>query len=48
MMYEKEGTGDGECGKEIWVMGTPVDGGGGGRDMALVVTTVVLEAGGAD
>ena len=30
MMDERDGTGDGECGKLIWVMGTPVDGGGRG------------------
>ena len=26
MMDERDGTGDGECGKLIWVMGTPVMG----------------------
>ena len=30
LMDERDGTGDGECGKLIWVMGTPVDGGGHG------------------
>lgn len=47
MMEDREGTGDGECGKEIWVMGTPVDGGGGGRDRALVMVTPVVGVGGA-
>ena len=46
MMDDSEGTGDGECGKAIWVMGTPVDG-GGGRDRAPVMVTPVVGTGGA-
>ena len=47
MMDDREGTDDGECGKAIWVMGTPVDGGGGGRDKALVMVTPMVGTGGA-
>ena len=42
-MEEKDGTGDGECGKLIWVMGTPMDGGPGWVDTAMDAGT-----GGAD
>jgi hypothetical protein len=35
-MVDMDGTGDGDGGKYMWVMGTPIDGGGGGRDPAAV------------
>lgn len=48
MMEEKDGTGDGEWGKDIWVIGTPVDGGGAGEtDIAPVVTADVWYTGDA-
>lgn len=33
MMEDSEGTGDGDAGKGIWVMGTPVEGGNVGSEM---------------
>jgi hypothetical protein len=47
MMEEKDGTGDGECGNEIWVMGTPMDGGSGGGSTTPEVGIAAPEAGGA-
>jgi hypothetical protein len=32
MMDDRDGTGDGDGGKEMWVIGTPIDGGRGGSD----------------
>ena len=48
MMDDREGTGDGECGKGIWVMGSPADGGCGGRDRAPAMATPVVGTGGAE
>ena len=48
MMDDREGTGDGECGKAIWVMRTPVDGGCGGRDRAPAMVTPVVGTGDAE
>jgi len=44
-MDDSDGTGDGEGGKGIWVMGTPMD--GGGEDTAAVVTAMVGDIGAA-
>jgi hypothetical protein len=44
-MADMGGTGDGDGGKQIWVMGTPVDGGGGGRVAGAV--TIEDETGSA-
>lgn len=38
-MCEKDGNGDGECGKVIWVIGTPLEGGG----EVTVVGSVVVD-----
>ena len=35
MIDEKDVTGDGECGKLMWVMGTPIDDWPGWVDMAM-------------
>lgn len=39
MMEEKDGTGEGEWGKLMWVMGTPMDGCPGWVDMAMEAGT---------
>ena len=44
-MVDIDGTGDGDGGNDIWVMGTPIDG-CGGRDPAAVIGAD--GAGGAD
>ena len=45
MMDKKDGTGDGEWGKEILVMGTPIVGSIGGEDTAPETCTEELDAG---
>ena len=45
MMDEKDGMGDGEWGNTIWVMGTPVVGGGCWEDTAPETWTDGLDAG---
>lgn len=45
MMDEKDGTGDGELGKLISVMGTPTVGGGGWVDTAKETCTDGLDTG---